>query len=44
MGYKAETGEYVNCGDYYEPKEEAEEFDVGKINRALKEYWDEMGF
>ncbi len=44
LNYSAETGDIVSFGDYYEPKEEAEEFDVGKINRALKEYWDDKGF
>lgn len=44
MEYKAETGEYEIYGDNYTTEKEAKEFDVKKINRALKEYWDEMGF
>lgn len=45
MDYRAETGECVQIDNLHlNLTREAEEFDVGKINRALKEYWDEKGF
>ena len=45
MHFKAEEGEYAEIGDYYEVKRDSSDiFDIGRINRALKEYWEEMGF
>ena len=43
MNYFGLVGKYVDCGDDYKP-EKYEDFDIGRINRLLKEYWDEMGF
>ena len=45
MEYKADVGDYVDLGDDYEVKEDASDtFDIGKINKALKEYWENLGF
>ena len=45
MRYKATEGEYVELSDYYSPKKDASDLiSVARINKALKEYWEEMGF
>lgn len=45
LKYGGKFGEYVELEDSYKIKNDASgEFDIGKINRALKEYWEEMGF
>ena len=45
MHYKGTEGEYANLGDSYEVKKDASDiFDIGRLNRALKEYWEELGF
>lgn len=44
MNYKAKEGEFVIL-DSYKPKTDSSDlFNVGRINKALKEYWEEMGF
>lgn len=42
--YKAEAGQYVQLGESYSIEEPAENYNVGNINRAIAEYWSEMGF
>ena len=45
MRYKADAGEYVEIGDSYEAEKDAsDQFNIGRINKAIKEYWEEMGF
>lgn len=45
MQYKATEGEYAELSDYYSPKKDASNLiSVARINKALKEYWEEMGF
>ncbi len=45
MKYVAEFGEYIELPDGYEiSKDASKDFDIGNINRALKAYWEEMGF
>lgn len=45
MKYKAVFGEYVELGDEYTADENASHlFNIGRINKAIQEYWEEMGF
>ncbi len=46
LEYKADVGDYVNLGDTYELQESDKgvEYDIGRINKALAEYWEDMGF
>lgn len=45
LRYKGTVGDNVELYDDYEIKEDASDlFDIGKINKALKEYWEEKGF
>lgn len=45
MTYKAVVGDNYELDDDYEIKKDASDlFDIGKINKALKEYWEEKGF
>ena len=46
LKYKADVGDYVNLGDTYELQESYRgvEYDIGRINKALAEYWEDMGF
>lgn len=43
--YKGEVGDYVELENYEGIEEDASDmFDIGRINKALKEYWEDMGF
>ncbi len=45
MQYKAEYKEFLCLGsDYTFTNSPASGYDIGKINSALKEHWDELGF
>ena len=45
MRYSATEGEYIELSDSYSPEKDASgRFNIGQINKALKEYWEEMGF
>ena len=45
LGYKGEVGDYAELSDNYSFKEDAADiFNIGRINKALKEYWEDMGF
>ena len=45
LNYKGEVGDYANLGDSHSFDESATDiFNIGRINRALKEYWEELGF
>ena len=45
MEFKAEAGEFAGLSVHYEANEDASDlFNIGRINKALKEYWEEMGF
>ena len=44
MDYKANVGEFVEIGDDYTITKTDETISAGNINKALAEYWEEMGF
>ena len=39
-----EIGEYAELEDDYSIKSSSNKFDIKNINKAIKEYWEEMGF
>ena len=45
MEYKAVKNEYTNLGVSYSPETDASDlFDIARINSAIKEHWEQMGF
>lgn len=45
LKHKGEAGDYAQLPDSYSfEKDAADLFDIGRINKALSEYWAEMGF
>lgn len=45
LDYKGEVGDYAELSDYYSFEESATDiFNIARINKALNEYWEEMGF
>lgn len=44
LDYSGEIGDYVELQDDYSFEASADDFNIGNVNRALKEYWEEMGF
>lgn len=45
LRYKGEVGDYAELSDTYRFEKSATDiFNIGRINKALKEYWEEMGF
>jgi len=44
LQYRGKVGEYAELKDGYTLKSVSKEFDVGKINNAIKEYWSNKGF
>lgn len=44
MKYKATEGEYAVIYSYDSDADASGTFDIGRINKALKEYWEELGF
>ena len=45
LDYKGEVGDYAELSDYYSFEESATDiFNIAHINKALNEYWEEMGF
>lgn len=45
LRHKGEVGDYVELENYEGIEEDASDmFDIGRINKALKEYWEDMGF
>lgn len=43
LTYKADVGDCEKLWDSYELVED-DEYDIGRINKALAEYWEDMGF
>lgn len=45
LKHKGEVGDYAELSDGYQLEASADEtFNIGRINKALAEYWEEMGF
>lgn len=45
LDYKGEVGDYAELSDYYSFEESTTDiFNIARINKALNEYWEEMGF
>lgn len=44
MGYYGEVGDYLKLSDDSQIGGDASGYDVGNINRAISEYWEEKGF
>lgn len=45
LKYKGEVGEHAELSDYYTiEKDESITYNIGRINKALSEYWGDMGF
>jgi len=45
LRYRGEAGQCAQLSDSYEITENAsDEYDIGRINNALKEHWEELGF
>lgn len=43
MDYEGEAGDYVELGRTTEIKIQTKEFDIKKVNLAIKEYWEGLG-
>ena len=44
LKFKGEFAEHVTLGSYKIKEDGSTNFDVGKLNKAIAEYWEELGF